>query len=249
MKPPASSVICSTLLAMVSSLSRRPTVPSPFFTLSRDRRHVLERVVEVVDGGADLVEVLAQLVAGRAHLGLALADERLDALGDLADVRERLLDVVAGAGPPVMPRRRSRSESTWCSSCSAAAELRSTPLCTLLAMSCSGPCVSLRTSCRIARSTGSVSFTCTRMSEVGHRLDDVRDLIAVLEQVVLDHLAGHRIGRLGGAGIDLEVELAEQRRRLLEDRRVRPQLRLGLDADGDARERALEAPVDDLRRC
>ena len=80
------------------------------------------------------------------------------------------------------------------------------------------------------------------MSEV----DDVRDLIAVLEQVVLDHLAGHRIRPLGGAGIDLEIELAEQRRRLLEHRRVRPQLRLGLDANGDARERALEAAIDDL---
>ena len=85
------------------------------------------------------------------------------------------------------------------------------------------------------------------MSGDGDRLDHVLDLLAVLEQVVAsDDLAGQRIGRLGRAGIDLEVVLAEQRRRLLEHRRVRPQLHVRLHADGDARQRALEAAVGDL---
>src|SRR5581483_5378803 len=79
-----------------------------------------------------------------------------------------------------------------------------------------------------------------------HRLDDVLDLIAVLQLAVLDDLPGQRIRRLGRAGIDLEIELAEQRRRLLEDGGVGVELDVRLEADGHARERAVEPPVADL---
>ena len=52
--PPASSVISSTLLAMVSSVSRRPTVPCPFVDARGDALDVLHGLVEVVDGRLQL---------------------------------------------------------------------------------------------------------------------------------------------------------------------------------------------------
>ncbi len=94
---PASSVISSTLLAMVSSVSRRPAVPCPF-----SRREVMVSMLcRVLSRLSTVVWSLASeprtADAGRLDLALARSDQRLDRLGDVADVLDRHLGV-AGLG-------------------------------------------------------------------------------------------------------------------------------------------------------
>ena len=98
-KPPASSVICSMLLAMVSSASSLPAVPSPSFSRSVTRLDVGQRSLHAVDALLQALHRGAQLGAGRAHLAFALADQALEPFADLAHVAHGDLDVVGfGAG-------------------------------------------------------------------------------------------------------------------------------------------------------
>ena len=185
MKPPASSVISSMLLAMVSSVSSLPAVPSPFFSRLGDRLHVLHRLAR---GCRCSSAACRPSCAARSPvaLDLALALARpgdFIALGDLADVLHRHLDVVGlGAGDaldvggdvvhplqqPLEHHRVARDQLVG-----VVGDL-------LDRARRSGPHVR-RISCRI----GSVVSTWSMISPTLVGLDDVLDLVAVLEHAVL----------------------------------------------------------------
>jgi hypothetical protein len=206
---------------------------------------VAERVVERLDGGGELVEVLAQLGAGRVHLGGALADEIAQTFGDLADVGDRDLNIfgrgtrgdganILGDAIDMLEQGRDRLGVLRHRVLDLARDVLDRPL---------------RQPLHVAQD---VAHNRQRLIDLiedvagGHRLDDVDDLIAALEGTVLDQLPRQRIGRLRRAGIDLQEVLAEQRAGLLVDDGVRPQLDIGPHAQADPRVGALQPALGNL---
>ena len=78
------------------------------------------------------------------------------------------------------------------------------------------------------------------------RLDDVDDLIARLQAGRGTERARLGGGALGAAGIDLEVVIAEQGRRLLEDDRARPHRDVGADLEAHLGVAAVDLEAGDL---
>ena len=173
--------------------------------------HVLHRLVEVLDGRLQLVERAARTLAGLRDLLVRRPHQRLDRFGDLTDVLDRLLEVVRLRGGHALDVRGDVIDAV------------EQPLEDLRVggdqfVDLVGD-VADRPGRQPAHVDQDLAHHRYQRADVGHDLTDANRLDDVLQLVAVDQLA-HRLGAavdllLRRTGIDLQVVLAQQRRRLL----------------------------------